>query len=100
MLKTTACAPRPPPSLPKLLASQGVETVKSFCDNPARPKVSLQGWNAAMHPYEFEPGTVNLTFAKCLVQVASSLIRAKLRPKTGWAQVDWSTRNCAPCWML
>eukprot|EP00752_Nemacystus_decipiens_P016278 g14557.t1 len=52
----------------QLMGNQGAETVREFVDNAARPKVSLQEWNAAMNPSNFEPPTVNMLFAKCLSQ--------------------------------
>lgn len=69
-------SPHPTPPLPslsclvlQLMASQGVETIEEFCNNASRPKVSVQEWNAAMQPHNFEPATVNVLFAKCLSKV-------------------------------
>lgn len=55
--------------LSQLMGSQGMETVSEFCNNASRPKVSVEEWNEAMQPSNFEPTTVNMLFAKCLSKV-------------------------------
>ncbi|CAM9285648.1 unnamed protein product [Scytosiphon promiscuus] len=53
----------------QLLGAQGSETIRDFCANPSRPKVSFEQWSTAMIPSNFEPPTVNLQFAKGLCMV-------------------------------
>lgn len=58
----------------QLMGAQGTETIRDFCANPCRPKVSLKEFSTAMNPGNLEPRTVNLQFAECLCLVRCSVV--------------------------